>query len=179
MWDAARRDRRRLLWLLMALVFWGLSLGTRLTIDLVEFRETWTPYQLVQNLSLFRAVRTPNRFALAFSLPWAILVGFGVAFLWRRLAQRPWLPPALLTLLMFFEIAEVPIIQYPVVVSPFLQQLRAENALGAIINVPNQKRTMYLQTVHGRPIAGGGDRPPTRRVRRLRPGQSHSGGIVE
>jgi hypothetical protein len=160
--DLAQFDRRRVVWLLMALIFWSLSLGVVLQVNTVEMPGVWMPYRLVQNNPLFMALRNPHRFALAFALPWAVLVGYGTARLWgwleghRRLA-------AVLTVclggLMLYELSQTPVHIQPPDVSPFYHDLRTDGEPGAIIDLPmgrqESKRYMYLQTVHRRPIAEG------------------------
>jgi len=156
-----RRDRRRLVWLVMALVLWSLSLGVVLRVDNDLQREAWTPYQLVGGLPFFAAVRVPHRFALGFSLPWAVLVGHGVADLWRRLSGRRWLAwgaVGALSVLMLVELTEAPIPQHAITVPAFYTQLRAEPDGGAVVELPigdDPKRNMYLQTIHGRPMSEG------------------------
>jgi len=159
-YDSAKRDRRRLIWLLLALGTWLLSLGTVLFVDGVKMATVKMPYRLVDEIPLFKAVRTPNRFALGFSLPWAVLVGFGAAYLWKRLEGRKWLAYAVtggLTALMLFELTEAPLTIYPLEISPFFYQIRDEEAQGALINLPMTGSHNYMleQTVHGWPIAGG------------------------
>jgi hypothetical protein len=146
--------------LLLALGIWLLSLGTVLFIDGVKMSTVKMPYRLVDEVPIFRAVRTPNRFALGFSLPWAVLVGYGVAYLWQQLEGRKWLAHAVtggLTALMLFELTEVPLALYPLEISPFFYQIRDEEEPGALINLPmtGQHNYMLDQTVHGWPIASG------------------------
>jgi hypothetical protein len=159
-YDGAKRDRRRLIWLLMALGTWLLSLGPVLFVDGVKMVTVKMPYRLIDELPLFEAVRTPNRFALGFSLPWAVLVGFGAAYLWQRLERRRWLAYVVtggLTALMLFELIEAPLSIYRLDISPFFYQIRHEEEPGALIYVPltSAHRDMLEQTVHGWPIVGG------------------------
>jgi len=160
--DALRRDRRRLVWLAAALVLWSLSLGTVLRIDSAKQPDAWTPYQWLAGNPFFNAARVPHRFGLGFSVAWAVLVGYGVASLWEWFGSRKWLAYSLtgvLTAVMLFELAEIPIPLYPTDVSPFYEQLRAEGGEEAIIDLPMHhsfsKRYMYLQTIHQRPIVEG------------------------
>jgi hypothetical protein len=99
---------------------------------------------------------------LGFSVAWAVLVGYGVASLWEWFGSRKWLAYSLtgvLTAVMLFELAEIPIPLYPTDVSPFYEQLRTEGGEEAIIDLPMHhsfsKRYMYLQTIHQRPIVEG------------------------
>jgi hypothetical protein len=160
-----QRRAQRLVWLTVALALWGLSLGMLLRANSVEYEGVWTPYQLVAGIPLFQAARIPHRFALGFSLAWAVLVGFGVAFVWNRLQMRRWLAPTavgVLVALMLFEIAEVPISLDPLpksATSAFYNQLRSDDDAGALIDLPmgrpDVKKYMYLQTIHRKPIVDG------------------------
>jgi len=156
----SRQRRRPAVWLAMALLFWGLSLGVVLRINDVRYREAWTPYQSVVNIPFFAVARTPHRFTLGFSLPWAVLVGYGVDHVRRRLDARRWLGygvTGILAVLMLFELAEVPISLHPPRVSPAYEMLRDSGAEGAVIDLPigNAKEYMYFQTIHQRPILEG------------------------
>jgi hypothetical protein len=160
--DVLGRNRRRLVWPIMAAVFWWLSLGTSLSFDGKRYPQIWLPYRLLETNPVFAAVRIPHRFSLGFSLPFAVLLGYGVVRLWEWLDGRRWLAPAAiagLSLVMLFELALVPLTLTPLEVSPFYNQLRAEGTEGAIIDVPTgigpAKRHMYLQTIHHQPIVTG------------------------
>jgi hypothetical protein len=160
--DGARRERHRLVWLVIAAVFWILSLGTSLRVNGVIYDTFWLPYRLVAGNPFFRVIRAPFRLALGFSLPWAVLVGFGVAPLWRRANRHSWLARGLvgcLAILMLFELAEIPIPQIQPGVSPFYTQVLVDEQAGAIIDLPMDRQEakfyMYLQTIHHRPIVEG------------------------
>jgi hypothetical protein len=156
----SRERRRPVVWLAMALLFWSLGLGVVLRVNDVRYPEVWTPYQSLASVPFFAAARTPYRFMLGFSLPWAVLVGYGAAYVQRRLDVRKWLGYGVagaLAALMLFELAEVPFALHPPKVSPAYEMLRDFGVEGAIIDLPigNAKEYMYFQTIHRRPILEG------------------------
>jgi hypothetical protein len=160
--DFAKRDRQRVVWLLIALIFWSLSLGVILRVNTVEMAEVWMPYRLVRRNLLFWALRVPHRFTLVFTLPWAVLVGYGTARLWGWLEGRRRLAVVLIVCLgglMLYELSQIPIGIKPLNVSSFYQTLRIDDEPDAIIDLPmgrgDSKRYMYLQTIHRRPIVQG------------------------
>ena len=70
-----RQGRRDLIWILMALWFWGLSLGVTATLNLQPIDWYWTPYRLVEhNSRSLSYLRNPYRFAMLLWFPLAVLV---------------------------------------------------------------------------------------------------------
>ncbi len=161
--DAVRQKRSRLVWFGMALVLWGLALGVPLSVNGVSYPDVPTPYYYLQEVPLFRAMREPHRFTLAMSLPWAVLVGYGVSGLWERLAARPaWARGAAAAIGagLVVELAFVPLDIYRLNVPDFYRQLgRGGWEAGALIELPMgrdySKYYMYVQTIHGQPILEG------------------------
>jgi hypothetical protein len=155
-----RSQPRLYIWLLIALIFWVLSLGVSLRVNRQTIDGIWLPYQLLESNPLFKAIRNPHRFAHAFVLPWAVLIGFGASGLMSQFRNFPlWGKglAGLLGVLMLVEISLVPldIKRYPV--SDFNETLRQSDEQGAIIDLPIQqpKLWMYYQTYHQRPVAVG------------------------
>lgn len=157
-----RKQSRRIVWLILAVFLWILTLGAVLHVNTVPKPKIWTPYQMFKHFILFRALRQPKRFALIFALPWAVLVGYGAAQIneWLK-GKKRWGYAVLtvLAVLMLYEVGEMPWrIQHPLV-SPFHYDLQVNEETGAIIDLPmgrnKAKRYDFLQTIHERPIVEG------------------------
>jgi hypothetical protein len=153
---------RRGVWLMMALIFFALSLGTVLVVAREPKPEVWLPYRLVADNILFRALRNPYRFSLALILPLGVLAGYGLARVraWVGPQGRGKVAAVGLTTLLLVEIAQAPLQMHPTLASPFLwRNLPAEEGDFAVIDLPmgrdESKKYMYYQTLHGRPIAEG------------------------
>lgn len=159
----SRRDR--LIWFALALIYWVLALGVILRLNATQRPEIWMPYRLIADFPLFQAVRKPRRFSLVFTVPWAVLVGYGAAHVERAIRGNQRLARgvmASLAILMLYELSLIPIHMYPPKVSTFysdhwLEEPEVEP--GAIIDLPigmgGNPVSMYLQTIHGRPVVAG------------------------
>lgn len=151
-----RRDRG--LWLLVGAGMFVLALGPQLQVAGRPL-DVRLPYAWVQDWAPVRVVRHPNRFTVLLSLPLAVLVGYGVAWLVDRV-RRPGVWTAGLGLLLLFEYLPWP---YPTVqpsVPPFYRQLAQELGEFAILDLPMGARTvakpyMYYATLHGKPLVEG------------------------
>jgi hypothetical protein len=170
-----RRDRS--LWFIIGLGLFVLALGPDLQVGGRSLDVT-LPYSWVQDWSVVRVVRHPNRFNVLLSLPLAVSAGYGVAWLLplvQRVAKRPrliqrvakrlrlkrqWVWTAGIGVLVLFEYLPWP---YPTVqppVPPFYRQLAQEPGDFAILDLPMGDRTvakvyMYYATVHGKPLVEG------------------------
>jgi hypothetical protein len=156
----ALRDRRRWVWPMLAVLFWLLSLGMFPTVADHEYEDVWMPYRLVASLPPFQAIRNPHRFAHALILPWAALVGMGVAAIKDRWGRERWLARGALVglaALILYDLNMTPIPFTQMRVESFYTDLAATPGQEALIELPisGAKRYMYLQTIHGRPIVNG------------------------
>src|SRR5205823_4553950 len=105
--------------------------------------------------------RAPARFALLVTLCLAATAGLGIAALGRRLARRrPRARAALFALLVAGLLAEHVAAPYPTVpveTPAFYRQLGASAEEGTVFElfVGDRSRSLFDQTIHRRPIAGG------------------------
>ena len=122
------------------------------------------PYRLIGWTPFVRLLKQPDRFNLVLSLPLAVLVGYGVHALQSRTPagsrrRRAWVVPAVCGLLIGWEYLCVPIWTTPQGIPPFAYQLRDEAGEFAVLDLPigrtPDKRYLYYQTVHQKPIVGG------------------------
>ncbi len=155
----ARSRRQDAAWLLLAAVFFALSLGTTLSVDTQRLPEVPTLFQLFAGTALFDGLRIPHRFALVMSLPLAVIVGLGVGALpgWLRGAPRVLVHSAMVGLAawLLVDAAQVPLPVKEVAVPAAYDAL----APGAVIDLPMgrepSKVYMLYQMQHGRPIVEG------------------------
>ena len=157
---ALRRERPVLIWFVLALVFWTLSLGVVIYINRSALDFYWTPYRLLEDNFIFRALKWPFRMALVFLFPYSVLIGYGLHYRTRSMAfvrkQQVLLVVSVFALLYGTSIFPIPTREAPR--PPYLSKL-AELPEGAIIDVPLgrhvSKYYMSVQRFHGRPIAEG------------------------
>ena len=109
---AIRRERNAVCWLIIAILFWSLSLGLDVHLGGRRLGATmWTPYRLLENSIVFELLRWPHRFVLPFVFPFALLIGYGMRF---RIESITWNRPArvmlvLTTVLLLFGTSMFPI----------------------------------------------------------------------
>ncbi|MCY4069872.1 MAG: hypothetical protein OXG60_01095 [Chloroflexi bacterium] len=157
---AIRVERPVLIWFLLALVFWLLSLGVVIYMHKSPLDFYWTPYRLLEDNFIFRALKWPFRMALVFLFPYAVLIGYGLHYRLRSLVlnrkRQALVIVSVIALLYGTSIFPIPTRNAPR--PPYLSYL-AELPEGAVIDVPFgrhvSKYYMSVQRFHGRPIAEG------------------------
>lgn len=164
-----RYQRRSLVWLLMALWFWGLSLGVEPTFNLEPINWYWTPYRIVENNPLFLVLRNPYRFSMLMWFPMAVIIAYAVRWLsgyikFSRVVVA--LGTIGLFALMLFEVSIFPLAHRSAHVAEVFKSDMWEQNPGAVIGIPmgrqQVKYQMYTQMWHHQPIHEGfiGRMPP-------------------
>lgn len=168
LFGAIRERRRARFWILATLLYVLLALGPEL---LVNGRALMPlPYDLVDSLFVFKAVRNPDRFNVILSIPVAMLASYGYLNLKNRLARdsrRRWLKAVLLIPIALMILVEY-VVYFPVrtlAVPGWYHEVAESEEAFAILDLPHSrfidKDYMRYQMVHGKPIAGGRiARPP-------------------
>lgn len=164
-----RQKRRELVWFVMALWFWGLSLGVEPTLNLEPIDWYWSPYRIVEHNPLFVVLRNPYRFSMVMWFPLAVMIAYAV----RWLAQRIILSRAVMIVstvvlfaLMLFEVSIFPLSHRSAKIAPIFKDALWEQNPGAVIGIPmgrqQVKYHMYTQLWHGQPLHEGfiGRMPP-------------------
>jgi len=126
------------------------------------------PYRLVGWSLPIKAMRMPDRFNVALSLPLAVLVGYGVMYFQEGLKRhfsvsRQGLiivaSSVILAGIILFEYMSIPLRTTAPLDSPFYRQLARETGDFAILDVPMgrgySKAYMFLQTLHGKRLVEG------------------------
>lgn len=168
-----RYRRRELLWLVMALWFWGLSIGVEPTLNLEPIDWYWTPYRLVEHNPLFVVLRNPYRFSMLMWFPMAVVVAYAVRWITRIIERRGVAKSApvllgtiILFVLMLFEVSIFPLAHRSAHIAPIFKSDIWEENPGAIIGIPmgrqQVKYQMYTQMWHNQPLHEGfiGRMPP-------------------
>lgn len=168
LWRGGRRNR---FWLIVAAIFFVLSLGPILHLG---GRTTFTafettvplPYLALYYLPLVKASRAVARFDVIVMLALAVLAAAGLVALMRSARRRRWpvlgrfhlAIPVLAFLVIGFEFLAVPFPTSEPEVPSFYEEIAKEEGEFAILDIPfSLIRSRYLlyQTVHGKKIVGG------------------------
>jgi hypothetical protein len=156
-WFTRTTRRPALVWWFGFALFLILSFGPRITFDSREY-DGFMPYRLVQGLSVFRALRAPERLNLVSRVFFAMAVAWGMLAVERLLSKRPRLALAAVPFVLFDYYAG-PFPTRPIDHSEFYTELGRRGGSGAILALPldrqASKRAMLAQTIHERPIVGG------------------------
>lgn len=158
---AFRVKRSAVIWVVLAPVFWLLSLGVNIYFNGVMLEGIyWTPYRLLEDNLIFRTLKEPYRMELVFLFPYAILIGYGLH--WRLMSlvldRVQCLLVVVSVVMLLYGASIFPIPTRPVPHPPYLSALSGLPA-GAVIDVPlgrqSSKYYMSVQRFHGRPIVEG------------------------
>lgn len=180
---AAKDWHRARFWVLMAVVCVALALGPQLRVNGQLYPQAPMPYRLVGDLFFVRILRKPDRFNIFLGLPVGMLVSLGIAALLRpELVEglRRYLPPqgwggpgggrrksavavalvGIAGVLILGEYCPVPYTTVPAVTPAWYSQLALEPGRFAVLDLPMQiqtvdKRYMFYQITHGKPLVGG------------------------
>ena len=155
-----RVDRTVRIWVILATVFWLLSLGLEFKFKRQAIDFYPTPYRLLENNIIFQILKWPWRMSLVFLFPYSILIGYGLHYRLRSLTlDRPQFALLILSVVMLLYGTSIfPIPSRP---APRPAYLDSVNSLpdGAIIDLPfgrqNTKYYMSVQRFHHRPIIEG------------------------
>ncbi len=160
---AVRIERSALIWFILALVFWLLSLGVVIYFNRSALDIYWTPYRLLEDNFIFRALKWPFRMALVFLFPYSVLIGYGLHYRLRssepqELDRRRKLFLIISVIMLLYGTSIFPIPTRDAPRPAYLSKL-AELPQGAVIDVPFgrhvSKYYMSVQRFHQRPIAEG------------------------
>ena len=157
---AFKVERSAILWVILALFFWLLTLGVVIHLRRQPLDLPFTLYGLLQSVPLLHIIRWPFRVVFVFLFPFAILIGYGLHYRlpFTRLdaKNRTLLTLSVIALLYGSSLFPIPI--RPVEKPPHLVALDALQD-GAIIDLPLGRQSsryfMSLQRDHRRPIIEG------------------------
>lgn len=155
-----RHRRDQMLWVIIVLFFFWLSLGSEIRFD--GHTIDWLPtlYPLLSDNPLIASLREPFRFQIIMFFGLAILIAIAIHWmLAHAVLLRFRLMIAFAVLFMFFEISSFPIPYRSADISPAFEYV-SQQTKGPIITLPlgkqqTAKYAMYTQTLHELPIVEG------------------------
>jgi hypothetical protein len=155
-------QRRRLphscvtLFALIAVVFYGLSLGTQLRVLGESYHFRYLPYLLLQKLiPSLKLSGVPMRLIVMTSLAMAVLAGCGLRLLLvDGTRARPWLVPIVLAVFAF-ECWPSPMLGLPTTVPAYVETLRGLPRGAVLDNVAEFADSLYYATQHEQPLVFG------------------------
>ena len=155
-----RVKRIVLIWVLLAAVFWLLSLGVEIFVNVSSLGLDWAPYRLLEDNLIFRTLKWPFRMIFVFLFPFSVLIGYGLHY---RLGSQPLDRKNAFVMIisiaaLFYGTSIFPIPTRPAPRPDYLSAL-ADLPAGAVIDVPFgrhvSKYYMSVQRLHQRPIVEG------------------------
>lgn len=159
------RWRDSWIWLLLALVYILLALGSTLTINGRDF--LILPYRLLEDTFFGALIRRPDRFNVLLSIPMGMLTAYGmieVGYLPKIFARKQLVWVFLYGFIVFESLTVYP--TYALYTPAWYSELAQEEGEFAILELPRHPRVydeqyMYYQFEHGKPLVGGHvSRPP-------------------
>lgn len=153
-------------WLLLGSIAWLFSLGPILKIlnepVLIAGNPISLPFALLQNLPGFSLARTPARFNYTVVIALAVMVGYGVAWIWQQRIEK-WRYVLAVVLSAFILADYQSFWAQPIRTATVPQEiinLRDDESIDAIFNIPYQhalsaKDALFLQTGHEQPLIAG------------------------
>ncbi len=158
---AFRVKRGAVIWVVLAAVFWLLSLGVNIYFNGSYIEGLyWTPYRLLQDNLIFRTLKWPYRMELVFLFPYSLLIGYGLHGRLSSLVldRAQWLLLTVSVAMLLYGASIFPIPTRPAPRPSYVSAL-SDLPSGAVIDVPlgrhSSKYYMSVQRFHGRPIVEG------------------------
>ncbi len=148
------------IWVVLALVFFLLSLGVEIYVNRSLLDIYWTPYRILQDNIIFRTLKWPFRMGLVFLFPFSVLIGYGLHYRLRSLVptRQNKLLLVISIIMLFYGTSIFPLSTRPAPRPEYLAKL-AELPEGAVIDVPfgrhSSKYYMSVQRFHQRAMAEG------------------------
>lgn len=156
---AIRKQRNHLIWFIVTLLFFWLSLGSVIVFDKTAVDWMPTLYPILANNPIFVALREPFRFQIIMIFGLSILLSLAIQWIFQRFSKRiAYLLYIIIIPLLLFELSVFPIPYRSADISPAYDYI-AQHAGGPLIVMPmgrqQSKFAMYNQIVHERPIQEG------------------------
>lgn len=157
---AIRVDRQVFIWVILAVIFWLLSLGLDFYYKLERIDFYYTPYRLLEDNIIFLTLKWPYRMSLVFLFPFSILIGYGLHYRLQSLElnrrQIGLLILAVVMLLYGTSIFPIPMRPAP---RPAYIQALEDLPDGAVVDIPFGRHTakyyMSIQRFTNRPMIEG------------------------
>jgi hypothetical protein len=154
--------RKARFWILAALLYFFLALGSQLKIGNQIFPQVPMPYRLIEDIFLIQVIREVHRFNAVLGLPLAMLAGLGIAALLDRpgIARRAPFVVGLISVVILMEYALVPYGSRNVTIPEWYETLAQEPGEFGVLDLPLDSRDhdkiyMLYQRTHGKPLVIG------------------------
>lgn len=157
---ALRINHIILIWAILAVIFWLLSLGIEFHYKRNYVDIYWTPYRLLQDNIIFKILKLPWRMSMLFLFPYSILIGYGLHYRLRSLSlTRKQVGLLILSVsMLLYGTSIFPIPMRPAPRPVYMDVLESADE-GAVIDLPfgrhNAKYYMSVQRFHDRPMIEG------------------------
>jgi len=168
-------NRRARWWLLVAITAWIFALGPVLkfldqpvTITVAGYQTIVPlPYALFIDLPFFELARTPGRFMFLFAVAFALMAGYGMAYIWTSQTVRNSRKVMRYMLVILFGVIIFRDYQFfesfpmqTATIPQAFHDLRDRTDIRAVFNVPydnllSAKEALYLQTAHNKALIAG------------------------
>ena len=153
-------------WASCIAIFFLLALGPVLQVNGEQIGWLPMPYRLLESLPVFNISRSPDRFDMPLTLCLGVLTGYGTNVVASRLnvsaaRSRGSLVAIVAVIAIGVELAPMPYVQRPAVISTWYFELGKEAGDFSILELPPQDDywhgafRMYNQTAHKKRIFGG------------------------
>lgn len=150
------RDAR--FWGIVALFAFIMALGPYLRVMGKQYRLVPLPYHLLHRyVPIFSFTGVPERFDIMIKFSLAIMVGYAVSWVYNRLGgvRIRYVFAVLVSVLIIMEYLAVPFVQNRVEVSQFYREMARDEEVYGVMDIPSGAVTLYLATIHGKPLVGG------------------------
>ena len=155
--------------------FWGIAglfavimaLGPYLRVMGKQYRIIPLPYQLFHNyLPFFSFTGVPERFDIMLKFCLAIISAYAVGGIYNRLSNVKVraIFIALTSVLVMMEYLAIPYVTTKVEVSEFYYEMAQDEDVYGVIDIPSGAVTLYLATIHKKPLVGGYVSRPSERA---------------
>lgn len=145
-------------WGIIALFAFIMALGPYLRIMGEQYRAIPLPYQLLHRyIPLFSFTGVPERFDIMLKFALAIISGFAIGWIYNKLSdfRLRHVVAALALALIVMEYLAIPYVQTRVDVPKFYHEMAADEDIYGVIDIPSRAVTLYLATIHKKPLVGG------------------------
>jgi len=152
------RFRETRFWGIVALFAFVMALGPYLRVMGKQYRFFPLPYQLLHRyLPFFSFTGVPERFDIMLKFSLAIMSGYAVSGIYHRLSnirvKHGFI--VLTSVLIIMEYLAIPYVTTKVDVSQFYYEMAKDEDVYGVIDIPSGAVTLYLATIHQKPLVGG------------------------
>ena len=159
------RDAR--FWGIVAFFAFIMALGPHLRVMGKQYQVVPLPYQLLHHyLPFFSFTGVPERFDIMLKFSLAIMSAYAVSGIYNRFVGNRirFGFIALTLLLVVMEYLAIPYVTTKIEVSDFYYEMATDEDVYGVIDIPSGAVTLYLATIHKKPLVGGYVSRPSERA---------------